>query len=202
MQSIINKVLNRIYGRGKGWAFFKNDFADIGSTYAIEKSLIRLTNNGNIRRVLRGLYDYPKYSELLEKELSPDIDQVAHALARKFGWKIQISGNTALNVIGLSTQIPTNYLYYSNGKNKTYKIGNVELEFKKATLKDIGMKYPESALLVRALKALGKKQLAKKQKDKIRNYFSKEKQKRILKDTQYTTSWVYETIKSIFSDEK
>jgi len=99
MQSIENKVINRIYGNGRGWAFFKNDFVDLGSANAVDLALHRLLRKGKIRRVIRGVYDYPKYSKLLEQNLSPDIDQVAQALARKFGWKIQISGNAALNVL-------------------------------------------------------------------------------------------------------
>lgn len=201
MQSIENKVLNRIYGHGRGWAFSRNDFADLGSVNAIDLSLYRLLNKGKIRRIIRGVYDYPGYSKLLDKELPPDIDQVAHALARKYGWNIQISGNAALNILGLSTQVPTKYLYYTDGRSKTYKIGNVILEFKKSTLKDIGMKYPESALLVQAIKSIGKRGLTREEKQQIRSYFSSDKQKRIPKDTKYTTSWVYETIKSIFKDD-
>jgi len=202
MQTIEMKVINRIYGNGRGWAFLKNDFADLGSADTIKKALLRLCNKGRIRRVLRGLYDYPEYSKLLGQELSPDIDQVAHALARKFGWDIQISGNAALNILGLSTQVPTKYLYHCDGKSMIYKIGNVELEFKKATLKDIGLKYSDSELIVQAIKALDKKTLTMEEKKKIRDYFGPEKHARILKDTKYTTSWVYEIIKSIFEDER
>ena len=53
----------------------------------------------------RGIYDYPKYSELLKKQLSPDIEQVSRAYARKFNWKIEVSGESALNILGLSTQV-------------------------------------------------------------------------------------------------
>lgn len=202
MQPIEIKVINRIYGNGRGWAFFKNDFADLGSVDAIEKALFRLRQKGRIRRVMRGLYDYPKHSKLLGQLLSPDIDQVAHALARKFGWRIRISGNAALNILGLSTQVPTKYLYHCDGRSKAYHIGNNELRFKRTELKDIGLKYPDSELLVQAIKALGKKTLTKEEKQKIRDYFSHDKHARILKDTQYTTSWVYEIIKSIFQDKK
>lgn len=202
MQSIEKKVISEIYGHGRGWAFSKNDFADLGTTDTIKKALLRLCEKDRIRRVMRGLYDYPKHSKLLGQWLSPDIDQVAHALARKFGWRIRISGNVALNVLGLSTQIPTKYLYHCDGKSKVYHIGNNELRFKRTELKDIGLKHPESELLVQAIKALGKKTLTEEEKQKIRDYFSPDKHARILKDTQYTTSWVYEIIKSIFLDKK
>ena len=202
MQAIENKIINRIYGNGRGWSFFKNDFADLGSANTIDKALSRLQEKDRIRRVIRGLYDYPKYSKLLDQNLSPDFDQVAQALARKFGWQIQVSGNAALNVLGLSTQVPTKYLYLCDGKSKTYHIEQKELAFKKAPLKDMGLKYPDSALIVQAIKALDKKPLTSKQVQAIRDYFPEEKRKQILKDTQYATSWVYEEIKRILKDRK
>ena len=123
-------VLSRIYGRGRGWAFSKKDFSALGESGSIDRALSRMAEKGVIRRVMRGLYDYPAYSKLLKKDLSPDIDQVAQALARKFGWQIQISGNAALNIMGLSTQVPTQYLYLSDGPSKTYQVGNIGIEFK------------------------------------------------------------------------
>lgn len=130
-----------------------------------------------------------------------DIDQVAQALARKFGWSIQVSGNTALNVLGLSTQMPGKYLYLSDGKTIDYQVGKQELSFKKTTLKDIGLKYPESELVVQAIKALDKKQLNENERQIIKDYFDVQMQKLILKDTRFTTSWVYEEIKAIFKVE-
>lgn len=201
MQSLENKIINRVYGNGRGWVFFKNDFLDLGSAGAVDQALGRLMKSQRIRRVMRGLYDYPKYSKLLEQYLSPDVDQVAHALARKFGWTIQVSGNTALNILGLSTQVPTRYLYLSDGKSRSYKVGNQELSFKKTLLKDIGLKYPESALLVQAIKALDKRHLSGEACRQVRTYFSEKARERILKDSRYTTAWVYEEIKRIFRED-
>lgn len=198
MQAIETKIINRIYGYGRGWAFFKNDFADLGQADAIDKALSRLTAAGRIRRVMRGMYDYPKYSSLLKKDLSADIDQVAHALARKFGWDIQISGNAALNLLRLSTQVPTRYVYHSSGPSKTYQLDTISLSFKKATLKEMGLKYPQSALLVQALKALDKKVLTQQEQATIIAYFPKPLHAKIIKDTRYVTSWVHELIKSCF----
>ena len=84
MQSVDSKILSRIYGRGRGWAFSPNDFVADFSRQQIDKALSALTRADTIRRVCRGIYDYPKYSELLRQELSPDFDQVAYAFARKF----------------------------------------------------------------------------------------------------------------------
>lgn len=198
MQPIENKVISRIYGKGRGWVFFKKDFTDLGSTAAIDQALSRLTKTKRIRRVMRGVYDYPAYSKLLKQDIPPDIDQVANALARKFGWTIQVSGNSALNILGLSTQVPSQYLYLSDGRSCSYQIGGQKLNFKKSRLKDMGLKYLESALMVQAIRALDKRPLNAKESDQVREYFSAEAKERILKDAQYTTSWIYEEIKRIF----
>lgn len=201
MQTIEDKVINRVYGNGRGWAFSKNDFIDLGSASAIDQALSRLAKKQRIRRVMRGLYDYPKYSELLSKELATNMDQVAHALARKFSWNIQVSGNTALNVLGLSSQVPGKYVYLCNAKSCEYQIGQQQLIFKKGRLKDMGFKYAESALLVQAIKALDKRKLHSSEKLLIRKYFGQREIKWLLKDTRYTTSWIYEQIKDIFREE-
>lgn len=102
--------------------FSKNDFLDLGGDDTIRKVLSRQETKGTIRRVLRDLYDYPRSSKLLQEQMGPDLDQVARALARKFGWRIQPSENTALNLLGLSTQVPAQAVYLSDGPGKTVTI--------------------------------------------------------------------------------
>ena len=94
---------------------------------------------GEIRRVIRGIYDYPRFSKLLDQHLSPDIDQVARALARKFRWRIQPSGATALNFLGLSTQVPARAVYLSDGPDRAYQVGNTPLVFEHTALKESGI---------------------------------------------------------------
>lgn len=196
MQSIENKILNRIYGHGRGWTFSKIDFMDIADDGAIRQTLIRLEDKSTIRRILRGLYDYPKFSDLLQETLGPDLDQAAHALARKFGWRIQPSGNTALNQLGLSTQIPAQAVYLSDGPSKTYSLNNQELIFKKRALKESCFKHRESELLVQALKELGRERVNTKLYAKLHKTIPNEKWPQILKDTRSATSWIYDVIRT------
>ncbi len=200
MISIEKQIVNRIYGRGRGWAFSKIDFAELGSSSAIEQALGRLARKDTIRRVMRGIYDYPKFSSLLDQRMGPDIDQVAHAIARKNGWQIEVSGNTALNLLGLSSQVPGRFVYLTDSRNKAYALGTRELTFKKSRLKDIGFKHSQTALLVQALRELGQNKLTDEQRATIYKYFDKEVGDRILKDARYTTSWIYEEIKGIFKE--
>lgn len=197
MQSIDNKILSRIYGHGKGWAFFSKDFsAEFGSAN-IDKALSTLAKEGKIRRICRGMYDYPKYSELLGQVLSPDHDQVAQAFARKFNWRILPSGDAALNLLGLSTQIPGKFIYLSDGPNRKYSILSYQLEFKKTALKEIGFKQRESGLIVQALKALGKERITPEVIEKIRKQIAPEKYGKILQETKTVTGWVYDAMKQI-----
>lgn len=198
MSSIEKKVLYKIQGYGRGYAFSSSDFIKQFPSDSVDKALSLLAAKKKIRRIARGLYDYPKYSELLAQELSPDIEQVAYALARKFNWKIEVSGNSALNILGLSTQIPAKYLYLSSGPNRTYTLCNqVTLEFKKAALKNIGFKYKESSLIVQALKELGKENINQEIIETIRKNIDKKMYTKILDDTKVTITWIYETIKQI-----
>jgi len=197
MQSIENKIYRRICGNSRGWTFSNNDFSDLGRPGSIDIALYRLHKSGKIRRICRGIYDYPKYSELLGQWLSPDIDRTAHALARRSGWKIQPSGNTALNLLGISTQVPARFVYLSNGPNRIYRIGDIDLTFKKTALKEAALRYRESALLVQAIKALSNQNNIDKIIKLARRRFSLSERKRILKDTRYITDWIVEIIRKI-----
>jgi hypothetical protein len=201
MQTIEEKIILRIYGRGRGWVFCANDFAAEFGRSTIDWVLSNLIASGKIRRVCRGIYDYPKYSELLQQELSPDFDQVARAFARKFNWRIQPSGDAALNLLGLSTQVPGRLVYLSDGPNRQYDIGNYTLEFKKSALKDVGFKHDTSKLIVQALKALGKERVDETVITALRKQLDNTACKQVLKDTVTATGWVYETIKRICGEQ-
>ena len=197
MQSINYKILSRIYGNGRGYSFTSFDFIREFKDNNIDKALSTLTKEGKIRRIARGIYDYPKYSELLQQALSPDIDAVAQAYARKFNWQIEISGESALNYLGLSTQVEGNYIYISSGPSRQYQIDNTTLTFKHTALKNIGFKYKESSLLVQALKSLGENHTDDTVKEKLVSWLNPAVCNKVLKDTQTATTWIYETIKEI-----
>lgn len=195
------QIVSRIYGHGRGWSFSTADFIPIGTRPIIDVALSRLCKKGLIRRVIRGLYDYPKYSDLLKQNMSPDIDQVASALARKFGWYIQVTGPTALNYLGLSTQVPGRYIYISNGPSRKYTIGKQTLEFKHKALKESGFKLRESPIIIQALKSLGEENITEDTIETIREWLSPLHRNRLLKDTKIITGWTYKIITKICDEE-
>ena len=200
MQAIEEKIISRIYGRGRGWAFTKTDFVAGFGEANIHQALSALARAGRIRRVCHGVYDYPRHSELLGQALSPDIDQVAAALARKFNWRIQPSGDAALNLLGLSTQVPGRWVYLSDGPSREYPIGEdgrQTLAFRKSPLKDTGFKHRESGLLVQALKALGKERVDAQVIETLRSRLEPKLRRQILADTRAVSGWILQIIKQV-----
>lgn len=193
-QSITSQILARIYGRGRGWAFSPKDFSEFSRP---EDALRELAKAGTIRRAIRGIYDYPRYSDLLKKPLSPDIHQVAKALARKFGWNIVPDSASAMNLIGLSTQVPSQYVYLSDGPKRTYKIGKTELAFRHIAPKEIKFKHEESGIIVHALKGLGEARIDNNTIKQIRDWLPADMRPKVRSDAARVTEWVLHAIQRI-----
>ncbi|MBM4076251.1 MAG: hypothetical protein FJ267_11500 [Planctomycetes bacterium] len=193
-QTIDKSVTSRIYGHGRGWVFSPIDFADLGARPAVDSTLRRLAVKGSIQRVLRGLYEYPRFSKLLGESLSPNIDQVASALARKFGWRIQASGPVAENIIGLSTQVPGRVVYLSDGPNRVYKVGRTTLSFNHTALKETGFRLHESELIVQALKSIGSERITPEIIERVRRWLPNSQRAKVVADTKTATGWVRSAI--------
>ena len=200
MLSIAEQILNEIRRHEKGWCFSQKDFMDIGGRNALEQAFFRLAKAGEIRRVGRGLYDVPRYSDLLETILSPVSDQIAKAIARKHGWRIQPTGAGAANLLNLSTQVPMKIVYLSDGPTKTMDVGGGTLCFKQVAPKDMATN-ELSGLVINALKYLGKDGVTPEIVTKLRSRFDDKQKKQLLKDARFGTDWVLEVIQEICSKD-
>ena len=199
--SIRGKILSKIHGHGEGWIFSSHDFIGDFRRYEIDQTLSSLAKAGDIRRILRGIYDYPSYSEILKRQVAPDLSEVAAALARKFNWNILPECNTALNALGLSTQIPAKYIYFSSGPSRSYDIDGQTLEFRKKSSRETAMRHPESMLVVHALKTLGEAYATPQLIVKLKTRYSADQWRKIKSDTTTVTGWVYDIIRSM-ADKK
>lgn len=132
-QTFIDK---RIEEMQPGSVFVTSDFADIAPSDTINMSLSRLEDSGNIRRILRGIYDKPRFSKLLNEPVAAEPSKVAYALARKNRWSIIPMGDTALNILRLSTQVPAVWQYVSDGPYKEYNCDNVHISFRRISNKE------------------------------------------------------------------
>ena len=196
MKSIEDKIVKRIQNKGRGFSFTAKDFLDLGSRGAVDMALSSLARLGKIRRVCRGVYDYPGHSELLGGPLAPEFDQVAHAIARNTGARIQLSGAVAANLLGISEQVPAKILYLTDGLSRTVQIGSQTITFKRTRPKEL-LPNDKSALVVQALRFLGKEAVTADVIRKLRQALSPSERKRLLKDAMYTSDWVAEVARRI-----
>lgn len=163
----------------------------------MSQALLRLEARGTIRRLLHGIYEYPRESSFLGGWASPDPEVLAQAIARTNGWTIVPEGNTALNVLGVSTQVPAVWEYLSDGPSRSYQWKGGSMKFySRATKETSGLSY-RSAVLVQGLKTLGANHVDAAVRKALIGALTPKDWERALKECQYVTAWVYDLIKGI-----
>ena len=201
INSEMNLIRDRIMKMPFGSAFVVSDFVAIAEYENAKKCLLRLEKEGSIRRIIRGIYDRPYFSKLINEYVSPNIEEVANAIARNYNWKTSPSGLTALNLLGLSTQVTNSYEFYSSGQYKSYKIGNIIISYKHKSSKELlGLSY-KSSLVVNAIKELGPS-IDKQSINVIKSHLLSKDKNILLHETIGVTKWIFEIIKKICSEEE
>jgi len=195
--SYSEQIKQRIENSPSGTIFINSDFIDIAETETIRRNLNRITQTGLLRRVLNGIYEKPKYSKLLKEYVAVDPDQVAKAIARNYHWTIVPCGYTALNLLGISTQVTAIWSYISDGPYRKYEWNNTCIEFKHRTNKEIsGLSYM-TRLIIQALKTLGKENISKEVIVMLSDRLTFEEKTTMLKEAAESTDWVYNVIRKI-----
>ena len=199
MKSVEDSILARILRMPFGEVMTNRDFADCGSSDAVDVALFRLRKKSLIRGIARGVFDKPLFNKLLGEFLSPDIRAVAAAVARKNQWHVQPAGSLALNAIGLDTQIPVHPVFLSDGPTKTFRLydGTV-LRFRHRTLRESKFRDGRSEILVQALKAVGDLSnpgIA----DAVRRFVPPPDRAAILHDTRFAPAALHDFLKRAFS---
>ncbi len=190
MQTIESKVINRIYGAGRGSAFSPNAFFDLGSRDAVDKALSRLATKGTIRRLARGIYDYPRIHPELGA-LAPDIDHIAQALTGKDKTRLQPGGAYATNLLGLSEQVPAKIVFLTDGSYRTVKIGPQEIQLRRTTPRNMAAAGRLSGLLMQAFRHLGQEHITRERIDHLKRNVPFEERRTLLKDVPLAPAWMH-----------
>lgn len=151
---LTKEIRNTIERNGPGRLYMVQDFADLNNDGLVTRALSRLENEGILIRLAQGLYLYParnKYGILF-----PTIEKIAYAIAEKDKARIIPSGLTALNRLGLSTQVATNAVYITDATARELAIGNRKIIFKRAAPRNFAYKSDLFPMVVAAMKELGK----------------------------------------------
>ena len=187
--SIEVNILKRIESLPKGELFLPTDFSDVGSSEAIRISLFRLQKQGIISRVAQGIYVRPKESRLLGK-LVPTAEEVAEAIAKRDRIRTVPTGSYALNALGLSTQVPMNIVFLTDGSPREIRVGKRKIKFKKTTPKNLLAKGKTSRLVIQALKEIGNGKLSDKEEKKVIEILRKENNNDLKHDIGLAPVWI------------
>ncbi len=190
------QILNRIKKAGRGVLFFTESFIAYGNTETVKKALQRLTNAGELERVAAGMYVRPATDSIIGK-VTPGIEDIAKAIAKRDKARIVPTGIYALNRLGLSTQVPMNVIYLTDGAARKIKIGNRTVTFKKATPKNVAAVGEISGLAIQALRTIGKDKVTEDEIKKIQELLKKEKPTRLEHDMRLAPAWIREIMKPV-----
>jgi hypothetical protein len=192
MTSIEERIWTAIKEKGRGSIFFPSDFTSYGEVKAVGKSLERLTEKGNIVRLARGIYTYPEIDTVLGLGvLMPSIEQIAETIARRDKTRIVPTGIYAMNKLGISTQVPMNVIYLTDGAPRKVSLGNGRsIQFKYTTPKNLSFTNPLAMLVTFALKEIGKDNVTDDIARQITNVLRKEQKENVLADEALMPAWI------------
>lgn len=192
--TIENKILIKIKKAKRGTLFFSDNFSSIGNTETIRRTLNRLVEAGEIDRVASGIFVRPQIDKIIGK-ITPKIEDIVDAIARRDKAKIVPTGAYALNRLGLSTQVPMKIVYLTDGSARNIKIGNYTISFIRTSPKNVAAIGKISRLAIQALKSIGKENIKQTEVEQIQNALLKEKISYLEHDLRIAPAWIKEIIR-------
>ncbi|MFA7126942.1 MAG: DUF6088 family protein [Bacilli bacterium] len=196
-ESFTSIILKTISAMHKGEVFTVVDFLQYAERNTIRVILKRLCDKQEIVSIVRGIYYRPPYSEILGEYLPPDPIKVAKAIGRANSWNLIPSGESALNILGLSTQVPSVWEFLSDGPYKKYNFFGFTLKFKRTATKTLIGLSDISTLVIQALRALGQKSVTHKTIAILQYKLTENEKKLLMRETTKTIEWIRKVILEI-----
>lgn len=193
-------IKTKIEGSGRGHIFFPDDFSAEESSDTIRSALVRLCDDNVIIRLAQGIYCYPVIDTKWGMGLMyPSIDDIAQAIARKDRCRIAPTGSAALNALGISTQMPANVVYYTDGSPRNINIGKGRgLLFKRSTdMKRFSYRNETMQLVVAALREIGNGKVTEKDKELVADRIKSVDEDEYLHDLTLAPAWVQKLLKEL-----
>lgn len=200
MESVAGKIENTIFKSNAGRIFFVEDFVELNSSDNIRQILFRLEREGRIERIAHGIYLKPKTDKLIGT-LYPTVEDIAKEIARRDKARIAPTGVFALYQIGLTTQIPLNLVYLTDGAPRDIKIGERKIKFKKTAPKSFAIKDRLLHLIVQAFKETGQKNADASFRDKIQKSVLKLDQKDLYSQLRFAPVWIQKQIINLYNQK-
>ena len=201
-QSYHSQILKRLQSFDRGSILFPSDFKDLASITTINKTLSRLATQGILRRLGQGVYQYhPK----IDKELgliNPSLEEIADAISKRDMVKIIPTGIYALQKLGLSTQMPMQAVYLTDGAPRKIKVGKRIITFKRTSPKKLLIKGKINQLVIQALSELKAKNVTDAVIEKIFDALKNEDPSLIRKDAMLVPEWIAKILNQYLKEIK
>ena len=189
IESIDNHIIIKIKKARRGSLFFIEDFLRFGNSKAVAKALERLVEKGDVTRVARGIYARLENDPILGP-IKPSTEAIAKAIAKRDKARIVATGSLAMNALGLSTQVPMNVVYLTDGTARKISLGKRKIIFKKTTPKNLSAIGSISKLVIQALKEIGKDKVTEDEIKIILEHLQKEDPYRLEHDIKLAPEWI------------
>ena len=176
--------------------FTPADFLDLGSRSAVDTALARAAAAGRIRRLARGVYDYPKFDAELGP-LLPSTHSIVRALQGRAGIRLQPSGAHAANVLGLSEQVPVRLTFLTDGPGRVVRVGKREIVFKNTTPRQMATAGRISGTVIQALRWLGERNVDLKLIANLQRTLSATDKRQLLRDSRYAPAWIARAMRQV-----
>lgn len=187
----------RIAAMPEDCILFRSDFPEYHTEF-VGSILSELTTEGMLVKIAHGIYAKPRRSKF--GVVLPSVDKVVQAIAARDNAEVLPSGMTALNALGLSTQVPMNYTYLTTGSERTVNLSNRKVVLKRGVPKNFCYGTRLISLLVQALKALKKENVGEGELNIIRELVSKEiDRETLIKDVDMMPAWMKRIIKPMLT---
>jgi len=194
-----NTLRQRIEAMPEDSILFRTDFPEYHAEF-VGGTLSELTGEGILVKLAQGIYAKPRKSRF--GLVLPSIDKVVQAIATRDNAEVLPSGMTALNVLGLSTQVPMNYTYLTTGSERTIKLVNRQVTLKRGVPKNFCYETRLIALLVQALRTLKQENVTDEELHTISSLISKEPDKEsLIRDIDMMPAWMKRIVKPMISTE-
>ena len=199
-KSLNQQILARVAKKGRDWAFTPHDFADMGDPRGVGMALTRLVRDGKIRRIARGLYDCPHPHPVLG-QAGATADSVVAAVARGRHLRLLPSPQVAANQLGLSTQVPAQMIYQTDGAPAKVQLGNRQIIFRRNTGRILALAGRASGLVAQALRDVGQGKVTPDMIQHLRQRLDATAKKQLTGDLTLVPAWMRPIFQQITRDD-
>lgn len=199
-KSMESKLMSRIRGWGRGHVFTPRDFLDLGNRGSVDVALTRLESSGTIRRLSRGVYDFPIAHPVMGT-LAPTVEAVAKALVGRDSVRLQPSGAYAANLLGLNQQVPSQVVFLTDGPARSVRFGNRTIVLRRTTPRNMESAGRTGGLVIQALRHIGKDRVTPEMVEHLRTVISADDRRRLKKDALFAPAWIAAIMNKIAKED-